>query len=270
VRAADELIHSIVNCSQIPSGKRRREIQRELRSHIEDFVVAAREAGRKQDEIEKMILSNFGDPGQIAQGFAWVYRHERRRLRAFAFTLSTVLLASSLFAAVLAMQAGLAFCFGIPIMKVLANRHTVIEALDILTSVAAYLGVTSLENLFKSHRFQRAAFLLTVILTILMVSCAAAGLHASFLLYGLVNAVFFRAIQLFVIPKVARAGIVVVCFPLAGVVLALLRPPVSQVALATTCASWLVMGAGYQLMTHLAARVDAALLNGLRRIQAGY
>jgi hypothetical protein len=28
------------------------------------------------------------------------------------------------------------------------------------------------------------------------------------------------------------------------------------------------MGVGYQLMTDLAARVDAALLNGLQRIQA--
>ncbi len=58
------------------------------------------------------MLANFGDPGQIAQGFAWVYRHERRRLRAFAYTLSTVLLASCLLAAILAMQAGLAFGFG--------------------------------------------------------------------------------------------------------------------------------------------------------------
>ena len=270
MRAADELIDGIVNSSQIPSGKRRGEIQRELRSHIEDFVVAAREAGRDQDEIEKLVLANFGDPGQIARGFAWVYRHERRRLRAFAYTISTVLLASSLLAAILAMQAGLAFGFGIPIMKVLASRHTVIEALDILASVAAYLGVTSLESVFESHRFQKATFLLTVILTILVESCVAAGLHPNFLFFGLVNGVFFRAVQLFVTPKIARVGIVVVCFPLAGLVFALQRSPVSRVGLATTCASWLVMGAGYQLMTHLAARVDAALLNGLQRIQADY
>src|ERR1700683_4747178 len=168
MRAADQLIDSIVNSSQIPSGKRRGEIQRELRSHIEDFVVAAREADRDQDEIEKLVLAIFGDPCQIAQGFAWVYRHERRRLRAFAFTLSTVLLASSLLTAILAMQAGLAFRFLPPVIKVLGSRYTVIEALDILASVAAYLGVTSLENLFESHRFQKAAFLLTVILAILM------------------------------------------------------------------------------------------------------
>jgi hypothetical protein len=270
MRAADQLIDSIVNSSQVPSGKRRGEIQHELRAHIEDFVFASREAGRDQDEIEKLVLANFGDPGQIAQGFAWVYRHERRRLRAFAYALSTVLLASCLLAMILTVQAGLAFGFGTPIMKVLASRHTVIEALDILASVAVYLGVISLENLFERQRFQKAAFLVTVILTVLIVSCAAAGLHISFLFFGLVNGVFFRAVQRFVTPTIARVGIVAVCFPLAGLVFALLWSPVSHVAPAATCASWLAMGAGYQLMTHLAARVDAALLNGLQRIQAGY
>src|SRR6516225_1319713 len=103
--AAHELVKQIVGSSQIPSGKRRREIQRELRSHIEDFVVAAREAGREQDEIEELVLANFGDPGQIARGFAWVYRNERRRLRVFAYMLSTVLLAGSLLAAILPVQA---------------------------------------------------------------------------------------------------------------------------------------------------------------------
>src|SRR5580700_9967595 len=134
MRAADELIENIVNSSKIPSGKRRQDVQRELRSHIEDFMAAAREASRDDDEIERLVLANFGDPGQIARGFAWVYRHKRRMLRIFVFVLSTVVLASSLSAAILAMQAGVAFGFGIPILNVLASRHTVIEALDILSS----------------------------------------------------------------------------------------------------------------------------------------
>ena len=265
MRAADELIDGIVNSSRIPLGKRR-EVRRELRSHIEDVVAAARDAGRGQDEIEKLVLAHFGDPGQIAKGFAWVYRHERRRLRAVAYTLSTVLLASFLSAAILAMQAGLAFGFGRPIMKVLASRHTMIEVLDILASVAVYLGLISLENLFERHRFHKAAFLLTMIDAILIVGCVAAGLRTAFLLFGLVNGVFFRAIQLFVTPKIARAGIVLICFPLTGLVLALQRSPVSQITLAATCASWVVMGVGYLFMTDLAARVDTALMNGLQRI----
>jgi hypothetical protein len=270
VRAAEELIDSIVNSSRIPSGKRRQEIQRELRSHIEDFLIAARESGRDQSEIEKLVIANFGDPDQIGKGFSWVYRHERRRLRALAFTLATVLLASSLFGAILAAQTGLAFGFGTPIMKVFASRHTVIEALDILASVAAYLGMISLESLFKTQPFPKAATLLTLIDTIFIASCAAAGLHPTFLIFGLVNGIFSRAVQLFVTQRVARVGAVVVCFPLVGLVSALLRSPVSQVALVATCVSWLAMGIGYQLMAHLAGRVDAALLNCLQRIKAGY
>jgi hypothetical protein len=264
VRAAEELIDRIVNSSQVPSG-RRQEIQRELRCHIEDFVIASLDDGHDQNEIEKLVLANFGDPGQIGQGFAWVYRHERRSLRALAFTLSTVLLASCLLAAILAMQVGLAFGFGTPIMKVLLSRHTMIEALDILASVAAYLGMTSLEHLFKCHQFQKSALLITLIDAVLIVACAAAGLRTNALFFGLVNGLFFRALQSFVTPKVARLGIVVVIFPLAGLALALLQLPPSHVTLTATCASWLAMGIGYQLMTYLAARVDAALLNGLLR-----
>ena len=270
MRAADELIDSIVNSSRLPSEKQRREIQRELRSHLEDFVFSAHEAGRDPDEVEKLVGANFGDPAQIAQGFAWVYRYERRRLRALAFALSTVLLASSLLLAILAMQTGLAVGFGTPIIKVLASRHTVIEALDILASVAAYLGLISLESIFEGNRFQKAAFLLTVIVTVLMVSCAAAGLHTGFLLFGLVNGVFSRAVQVFVTPVVARIGIIVVCFPLTGLIMALARSPISHIAVAATCASWLAMGVGYQLMTYLAVRVDAALLNHLEHFQADY
>ena len=265
MRAADRLLDGIVNASQIPSGKRRREVQRELRCHIEDFVIAARAAGHGRDEIEKLVLAHFGDPAQIAQNFAWVYRNERRMLRTFAYTLSTVLLASCLAAAVLAIQAGLAFGFGTPVVTVLASRHTVIEALDILGSVAAYLGLISLENIFESRRFPKAAFLLTAIVAILILSCAVAGLPMAFLVFGLLNGVFFRAVQLFAAPKAVRFGIVAVCFPLAGVVLVLLRSPASPGALAATCVSWFVMGTGYQLMAQFAARVDQALLHRLQR-----
>ena len=270
MREADQLIDSIVNRSRIPSGRRRREIQRELRSHIEDFVAAARASGSGQEEIEKLTIANFGDPDQIAHGFRWVYRHERRRLRAFAFALSTMLLASCLFGAILAAQAGLALGFGTPLMKVVASRHTAIEALDILASVVAYLSIISLENLFKTRPFRNAAVLLTLAGAILIASCGAAGLRPSFLIFGLVNGIFSRAVQLFIARMAVRVCAVVVCFPLAGLVMALLRSPISQVALGATCASWLAMGIGYHLMAHMAARVDGALLNSLQQIQLEY
>jgi hypothetical protein len=264
VRAADELIERIVNSSQIPSA-RRPDIQRELRAHIEDFVTAAIDAGRDQNEIERLVLANFGDPGHIGEGFAWVYRHERRALRALAFALSTTVLATSLLAAILTVQSGLALGFGTPILKVLASRHTLIEALDILASVAFYLGLTSLESLFKNRPLPKAVCLLALLDTLLIASCTAAGLHPAFLVFGLVNGTFFRTIQQLVASKAGRVAIVVVCFPLAGLIMAYLRMPITELALVTTYASWLAMGVGYQLMTHFAVRVDIALLHALQR-----
>ena len=263
---ADELILSIVADSQIPSLKRRQEIQRELSAHIEDFVADAHKAGHQEHEIEPMLLAHFGDTGQIAKHFSWIYRHERRRLLIFAFLLSTVLLASSLLMMILAVQSSLAFGFGTSILKILASRHTVIEALDILTFVAVYLGLISLEALFKRYRFQKAALLLMGIVFVLAVSCIAGGLRMAFLPYGLTTGIFLRAVQLFIPAKAARAGIVMISFVLAGLVFALLLSPASPLDLVATCASWLAMGVAYLLMSDLAPRVDAALLNGLQRI----
>ena len=266
MRTADELIHSIVNCSQIPSAKRRQEIQRELSAHIEDFVAAARQSGHEEHEIETLLLAHFGDPRQIAEGFSRVYRYERRRFLIFAYALSTVLLASSLLMVILAIQTGLAFGLGTSILKMLASKHTVMQALDILAFVAVYLGLTSLETLFGHYRFQKAALLLAAVVAVLTVSCSAMGFHIAFLLYGLITGVFFRAVRLFVPAEVARVGIVLVCFALAGFGFALLRSPVSLVELVATCASWLALGMGYLLMSRLAPRVDAVVLNGLQRI----
>src|SRR5579863_3941862 len=100
MRAADELIDCIVNASQIPAAREQSEIQRKLRCHVEDVVMAACEAGRDEQEIERLVLARFGDPYQIARGFERVYRHERRRLQAYTYAISTVLLAGSLLAGI--------------------------------------------------------------------------------------------------------------------------------------------------------------------------
>src|SRR5579863_7470443 len=163
MRAADALIDKIVASSGIPSGKRRREAASELRSHVEDLVLFARSAGHADDEIERMVLERFGDPRQMARNFAWVYRRERAVLALTVFTLSTVAVATVIAAAVLAAQAGLAIGFGIPLPRVLASRHTVIEAIDILATVAAYTGFLSLEHLFDRRAFQKTIALLSII-----------------------------------------------------------------------------------------------------------
>ncbi len=67
--------------------------------------------------------------------------------------------------------------------------------------------------------------------------------------FGLVIALFLRTAQTLLKSPGARTLVVLASFCLFGLIA---FGPISM-------ASWLVMGAGYLTMTHLAARVDGAL-----------
>lgn len=263
---ADELIARIVSRSKIPSRKRRQAVMRELRAHIEDFMLAARESDHAEDQTDNLALANFGDPDQIAREFASVYRYDWIVLRISVFLLSTLTVASLVSAATLAMQAGIAIGFGVPLVKMLASRHTVIELLDILSTVAAYLGLISMEQLFRCQHLQKAIALLTLTVAVLTAVSAAANADVRFLVFGFANGVFFRVAQVFIKNRRARTVLIAACFLLAGLVPFHLQAGMLKRAIAVSCVSWLVMGAGYQLMTKVAARVEAALFEGLQSI----
>src|SRR5215472_1540387 len=96
---AERLIDVIMAASRISSERRRREVLRELRAHVEDFVNAGRQSGRSEEEIEGLLVERFGDPKQIAGQFAWVYRRERAALHLGAFLISTVVVGALICAA---------------------------------------------------------------------------------------------------------------------------------------------------------------------------
>jgi len=265
MRNAESLIEQIVASSRIPSLERRSEIARELRSHVHDFVSEARSAGCPDDEIEKMILANWGDPLQVARNFAWVYRHERAVRALLVFALSTLAVAALSAAGTLLAQAGVAAAgFGIPFLDTLGSRHAIIEAIDILSTVAAYLGLISLERLFRKCPVQKAAALLSLIFAIALVSAAAAGARVPFLILGFAGALFLRGVQMFLRARVTRFGAAMLGFGLAGASVWASLPGFHR-PLSVTLASWMVLGLGYQLMTGLAARVDRELCDRLDR-----
>ena len=265
MRDVEELIRRIVDESQIPSARRKRAIQRELRSHFEASVPAAREAGIPEDAILQQVLASLGDTSQVAQGFAWLYRRERAMLRIAVFLLSTLTMAIMLSVTVLALQAGVAFGFGSPLPGSIA-RHTVIEALDILSTVAAYVGFISIEKLFDTRRFQKALAVLALTFAIAAAGSAAENIHAPFPVFGFVSGVFLRALQVLMRNSLARSSVAATCFAAASFFSMRAHASTLQYAVILNCVSWLVMGAGYQLMADFAPRFDEALWNGLRNI----
>ncbi len=265
MRAADRLAEQVANLSHVPRGRRRYEIQRELQGHMEDFIAAARAAGHGDDEIEKMLAANFGDPAQIAAGFAWVYRWERAVARVGLLLLSSTVVTGAILGAVLTLQACMAIGFGTPLWKVLISPHTRIEALDIAFTVITYSGLVALERLFERNRAAKALALLAVIFAILTALRMTLNFHAPFLVFGVVNGAFFRMTHVFVKTAAARTGIIAAAL----VVLCAISLPAMTFrfpyALAATCASWLIMAAAYRQMPDAVARVDAALWRRLQQ-----
>lgn len=250
----DPLIEAMVTSAQIPFESRRREVLRELQAHVEDFVLSARLAGHTQEEAERLAFASFGDPRQIAMQFGWVYRRQRRVLRVSGFVLSTIVVAVAIAGIVMSLQAGLAIGLGAPLPRIFSARHMIIEAADILASAAAYLGLISLEKRFEGRRFARAAAALSAIFVILIALFRITGAPWLVPVFGLVIALFLRTMQILLKNPAARAGVVLACFGLFGMSLFGLM----------SMASWLVMGAGYLTMTHMAARVDRALFRTLQ------
>lgn len=266
MNAVDALIERIVSSSQVPSGRRRSEIERELRTHVEDFMLIARQAGHADADIQRLVLANFGDPREIAREFAWVYRRERAIFRISVFLLATLVAASVISGAVLLVQASMAIGLGVPVPRVFGGRHLTFEVLSILATVAAYAGLISLEKLFGDGRFKKATASLAVILTILAAALAVANLHAEILVFGFISGVTVRAIQVFLRNKSARIVAVVASFGIFGIVSGCLQPPDLRNEALLKVGVWLAIGGCCHLLTYLAARMDRALLNGVQEV----
>jgi hypothetical protein len=261
MRAAEALIDEIISSSRIPSVKRRRDVARELRGHVEDLVLSARAAGHGDHEIEKMVLARLGDPVQIAHNFAWVYRRDRAILATSVFGLSTLMVAAITAVGILLTQAAIASSLGAPVRNVLASRHTIIEGADILSTVAVYLGIVSLENRLGS--FWKAILVSAAVFGALAGLAAGIRVHAPFLIFGFAAAFFLVTARMILKNPVVRFGLVPACFGIAGMLLWVRSG--FQYPAGSTLASWIVMGVGYQAMTGLASRVDRRLFHALQQ-----
>jgi uncharacterized membrane protein len=264
--SVDELIDKVVSSSQIPSRRRKLEIARELRAHIEDFVLIAQQAGHSEEEICRLVLANFGDPQEIAREFARVYRRERVILRLSVFLLSTLVAASFISVAVLALQGSMAIGLGVPIPRVFGGHHLTLEMLYLLSTAAAYVGLISLERLFDGARLGKAIALLALILTIAGAGLTVANAHAEILIAGSFSGVLLRLIQVALANRVARVAVLMVCFALLGFVSASSQSLVLRREMVLRLLVWAAVGVACHLMTHLAARMDRALLNGVQQL----
>ena len=73
----DDVVARIVSLAKLPGTGCRREIERELRTHLEDMIAEAQSQGYSDPLIQRMLAVRLGNPEEVASAFACVYRRER-------------------------------------------------------------------------------------------------------------------------------------------------------------------------------------------------
>jgi hypothetical protein len=182
--------------------------------------------------MKHLLVERSGDRRQ----FARVYRREHATLDLGALLISAVLVSLVISAAEIVMQAAIEFGFGAPMLRVFGSRQTPIEALDILATAAAYVGLIGLGR-FSDPRW---------------VTCRCCRGTAR----RLRAAASRRSLSCPDLPTPrcgeafkSRFAAVLACFAV-------------MAAAFLTTGSWLVMGSAYHLLTHV-PRVDRALMGRL-------
>lgn len=73
----DDIVPRVISLCRVPSARRRREIEKELHTHLEDIAEEARSQGYDDSAITRIVALRFGKPHEVAAAFASVYRRDR-------------------------------------------------------------------------------------------------------------------------------------------------------------------------------------------------
>jgi hypothetical protein len=264
---ADHLIEQIVRASRLANSGRRQDVGRELRAHLEDFAEAARGQGRTDTEIQALIRERFGDPAEIAEGFAWVYRRDRALRQTWAFALAILAAAAAGAAILFPLQVAFRAGIGADAPAMMGVEHLTLESIYLLGTMGAYLGIVSLERRFRLHALEKSVAAILAIFAVLGAALALTVGHAAVMLMAFASGVAVRLAEVCCRRAGTRAFAVIAAFAAAGLLaslrlpLALSPPAVSLLLL--RLAVWIAIGLSSQCMTGLALRVDRALLRGM-------
>lgn len=214
----DDLVGEILSSSGVPTRRQRADLERELRSHLEDM--------REHGEVH----SRFGNPADISGAFFRVYRTQRGMIAAAVCAAYNVVSFAVVFGMLWSLQL---------IVDSLDMPLTRADVLDDATWAVRGLALLSLsygwlffgERLFNKHAFEKSAALL-----LLALACGwtvAIGIPA--LHEDLVNI----SIAIF-------AAVIFRAFEVRGIRLAWLLGPAIPI-----CVVWLVTGPPFMGDTHV-------------------
>ena len=162
----ERLIEKVLASSGIVSARRRGEVARELRAHLEDAIEEARAAGLGEADIAQLIARRFGGPEEVARQFADVYRAERRAVYFIAFFLLAVAALIAISAFVGAVQLTVALGMGYTAYRAFPPDHLMWEIALLTGLTLGYLSLHFTSHLFKRRGLAKAFLLIGGISTL--------------------------------------------------------------------------------------------------------
>jgi hypothetical protein len=211
------LIDRILSASGIVGRDRRRDIEREMRAHIEDIIEEERSAGRDEREIERSVALRFGVPDEIGHEFAAVYRSQRIVFSLLSYSLLAVTSVAVVAAFVYAIQYSVVLWVGASTASIFTRSHLQPESAVIIGLTLGYLSLYFAERLFVQYRFAKALGLVGIIFGLAGASLNLAGLGcAGPLLTGFLFAIVVRLLERIVAHNRLRLAGLLVLFAVIG------------------------------------------------------
>ncbi len=142
----DHIVARVMLQARLPGNRRRREVERELRAHLDDLAEEMRSQGYDDEAAARIARMRFGEPREIAAAFASVYGPERWARRILQ---STLLFAASSIAVALVVgtvQSLAAMCMAAPVLSILRDIHQ--ESFGFGAITAGYCSLYAGERLF--------------------------------------------------------------------------------------------------------------------------
>lgn len=200
----DHIVSRVVSRAKLPGKKRRCELDRELRAHLDDLAEEVRSQGYDDEAVARIVSLRFGEPREIATAFASVYAPERWAVRilqaAILFATSTIAVALVLSA----VQSVAAVCTAGSLLATLRDLHQEVVGFGMIT--AGYCTLYAGERLFPRSLARAVLPSLTLGFSLAAVFAWLIPQHAALPVVAFACAACARLLQRFEIPFLWFAG----------------------------------------------------------------
>jgi uncharacterized protein (UPF0335 family) len=144
----DHIVSRVILLAKLPGNKRRCQVEKELRSHLDDLAEEARSQGYDDEAGARIVRMRFGEPEEVAAAFASVYAPERLAKRILQSAILVTVSTMAVVVVIGSVQSIAAICTASSIVSTLRDIHR--ELFGFGAIVAGYCSMYAGERLFPT------------------------------------------------------------------------------------------------------------------------